>query len=135
MHCVGLHSIRREPERFRPSRAEGSIRFRSSWIVKAEGFGRHAHLPSCKRHRAVRALIASTRRLHPSSGDDIAKVKRASMTRTRSAKTYSSTVGVSSSTDSSPFSCRCISITGCSFLYLALTSYKRAFSCRRFMLR
>lgn len=33
------------------------------------------------------------------------------------------------------FKCRWMSITGCSFLYLSLTSVNRAFSCRRLKLQ
>ena len=44
---------------------------------------------SCFLQSVINVLIAAARRWHPSSGDDVAKVKSASMAWTLSAKTYS----------------------------------------------
>ena len=135
MHWVASHSIEMESERPGGSKTDNGFTFRLSLMSKAEGFGRRGRLASCKRQRAVKALMASTRYQHFSSRHEVAKVKSAWMTQIYSIKAYSSAWIISSSTTGKLFSCRWISSTGCSFLYLATTSFNRAFSCRRLVLR
>ena len=86
MHWVALHSTGRVFDKFGSREPNGEV---CSSLTFMSALRRRKPWFSCFLQSAINALIAATRRWHSSAGDDVAKVKSASMAWTLSAKTYS----------------------------------------------
>ena len=76
MHWVALHSTGRLFDRFGGRETDGKV---CSSLTSMSALRRWKPWFSCFLQSAINVLIAAARRWHSSSGDDVAKVKSASM--------------------------------------------------------